>query len=64
MSDVVDNMSQKKKGLVKVSLFYQWYDKNRDVYMEKNSLTKEYDYFDKTKVDEKRECGLHSKESQ
>jgi len=32
--------------------------------MEKNSLTNEYDYFDPTKVDEKRECGLHSKESQ
>ena len=32
--------------------------------MEENSLLNEYDYFDPTKVDEKRECGLHSKEGQ
>jgi phosphoadenosine phosphosulfate reductase len=32
--------------------------------MENNGLKNEYDYFDPTKVDEKRECGLHNKEGQ
>ena len=62
--DGLDIISQTKKGLLKLSPFYHWSDKNLDVYMEKNSLTNEYDYFDPTKVDEKRECGLHSKEGQ
>jgi phosphoadenosine phosphosulfate reductase len=30
--------------------------------MEKYKLANEYDYFDPTKVDEKRECGLHNRE--
>ena len=62
--DGLNIISQTKKGLLKLSPFYHWPDKILDVYMEKNSLINEYDYFDPTKVDEKRECGLHSKEGQ
>ena len=28
--------------------------------MEEHKLENEFDYFDPTKVDEKRECGLHN----
>ena len=62
--DGLDIISQTKKGLLKLSPFYHWSDKNLDVYMENNGLINEYDYFDPTKVDEKRECGLHNKEGQ
>ncbi|MEC9381620.1 MAG: phosphoadenylylsulfate reductase, partial [Thermodesulfobacteriota bacterium] len=40
--------------------FYNWSDKDLDQYMKENNLVNEYDYFDPTKVDEKRECGLHN----
>ena len=56
----IDIVTTTKEGLLKVSPFYYWSDSNLEVYMKKNSLKNEFDYFDPTKVDEKRECGLHN----
>mgnify|MGYP001187851682 FL=1 len=60
--DGLDIINKTESGLLKISPFYHWIDKDLDTYMEKYKLVNEYDYFDPTKVDEKRECGLHNKE--
>ena len=57
--DTIDIVSKTDDGLLKLSPFYNWSDKDLDSYMNKNNLVNEHDYFDPTKVDEKRECGLH-----
>ena len=58
----LDIINKTESDLLKISPFYNWTDKDLDTYMEKYKLVNEYDYFDPTKVDEKRECGLHNKE--
>ena len=58
--DSIDILSKTEEGLLKLSPFYNWSDKDLDQYMKENNLVNEYDYFDPTKVDEKRECGLHN----
>ena len=58
----LDIFNKTESGLLKISPFYNWTDKDMDSYMEKYKLVNEYDYFDPTKVDEKRECGLHNRE--
>ena len=60
--DGLDIINKTESGLLKISPFYYWTDEDLDTYMEKYKLVNEYDYFDPTKVDEKRECGLHNKE--
>ena len=60
--DGLDIINKTESGLLKISPFYHWTDKDLDTYMEKYKLVNEYDYFDPTKVDEKRECGLHNRE--
>lgn len=56
----IDIISMSKDGLLKVSPFYYWTDKQLDTYLAKNNLPNEFKYFDPTKVIENRECGLHS----
>lgn len=58
--DSIDILSYSKDGLLKVSPFYHWTDKQLDVYLEENNLPNEFKYFDPTKVLGNRECGLHS----
>ena len=58
----LDIFNKTETGLLKISPFYYWTDTNLDAYMEKYNLVNEHDYFDPTKVDEKRECGLHNLE--
>ena len=60
--DGLDIINKTESGLLKISPFYNWTDEDLDTYMEKYKLVNEYDYFDPTKVDEKRECGLHNRE--
>tara|TARA_B110000003_G_scaffold219548_1_gene219288 strand:- start:162 stop:788 length:627 start_codon:yes stop_codon:yes gene_type:complete len=60
--DGLDIINKTESGLLKISPFYNWTDQDLDTYMEKYKLVNEYDYFDPTKVDEKRECGLHNRE--
>ena len=58
--DNIDIVSVSKDGIVKVSPFYHWSDAALDVYLEKNKLPNEFAYFDPTKVESNRECGLHN----
>ncbi|GGD14386.1 phosphoadenosine phosphosulfate reductase domain-containing protein [Hyunsoonleella pacifica] len=52
--------SLSKDGVLKVSPFYYWTDKDLDKYLEDNNLPNEFKYFDPTKALENRECGLHA----
>jgi len=58
--DSINIVSQDKSGVIKVSPFYNWTDKELDVYLEENSLPNEFKYFDPTKQLANRECGLHA----
>lgn len=58
--DNIDIVSKSKDGVLKVSPFYHWSDKDLDDYLEKNQIPNEFKYFDPTKVESNRECGLHS----
>jgi phosphoadenosine phosphosulfate reductase len=55
----IDIVSKSKDGILKVSPFYNWSDKELDTYLEEKGLPNEFTYFDPTKVTNNRECGLH-----
>jgi phosphoadenosine phosphosulfate reductase len=55
----IDVVSQSKDGIVKVSPFYNWTDEQLDAYLVEKKLPNEFVYFDPTKVESNRECGLH-----
>lgn len=56
----LDVLSQSKDGVLKVAPLFYKNDKDLDAYLEENNLPNEFDYFDPTKVEENRECGLHT----
>jgi len=56
----IDIVSQDTNGVLKVSPFYNWTDKELDIFLEENNLPNEFKYFDPTKQLENRECGLHA----
>jgi phosphoadenosine phosphosulfate reductase len=56
----IDIVTKTNEGLLKISPFYYSSDLDLEKYMNKYNLENEFDYFDPTKVDEKRECGLHN----
>ena len=55
----IDIVSQSKDGIIKVSPFYNWTDEELDTYLVERNLPNEFTYFDPTKVESNRECGLH-----
>jgi phosphoadenosine phosphosulfate reductase len=55
----INVVSQSKDGIVKVSPFYNWTDEQLDAYLVEKELPNEFTYFDPTKVESNRECGLH-----
>lgn len=57
--DSIDIVSVSKDGVLKVSPFYHWSDEALDAYLEEHKLPNEFKYFDPTKVESNRECGLH-----
>jgi phosphoadenosine phosphosulfate reductase len=57
--DSIGVISFSKEGILKVSPFYNWSDKDLDEYLKDNKLPNEFKYFDPTKVESNRECGLH-----
>lgn len=57
--DSLDIISQGSDGVIKVSPFFHWTDKQLDAYLEEHNLENEFKYFDPTKVLSNRECGLH-----
>ena len=56
----IDIVTKTNEGLLKISPFYYSSDLDLERYMNEYNLENEFDYFDPTKVDEKRECGLHN----
>ena len=57
--DSIDVVSMSKDGIIKVSPFYNYSDEALDSYLQKFELPNEFSYFDPTKVESNRECGLH-----
>ncbi|MDX6747514.1 phosphoadenosine phosphosulfate reductase family protein [Polaribacter sp. PL03] len=57
--DSIGIVSKSKDGVIKVSPFYHWSDEDLDTYLEQYNLPNEFTYFDPTKVESNRECGLH-----
>ncbi|WP_459744038.1 phosphoadenosine phosphosulfate reductase domain-containing protein [Polaribacter sp. OB-PA-B3] len=57
--DSIDIVSISKDGIIKVSPFYNSTDKELDAYLIEKNLPNEFTYFDPTKVESNRECGLH-----
>ena len=55
----IDVVSISKDGIIKVSPFYNSSDEDLDTYLEEKGLPNEFKYFDPTKVESNRECGLH-----
>ncbi|NIC08089.1 phosphoadenosine phosphosulfate reductase family protein [Billgrantia bachuensis] len=51
--------SKNANGLLKVSPLLHWSARDMYQYLQRHALPNEFDYFDPTKVEEKRECGLH-----
>ncbi|MCE8030790.1 phosphoadenosine phosphosulfate reductase family protein [Halomonas daqingensis] len=52
-------LSRNADGLLKVSPLLHWSAKELYQYLQQHDLPNEFDYFDPTKVEAKRECGLH-----
>ena len=57
--DSINIVSKSNDGVLKISPFYRWTDKDLDTYLEQYNLPNEFKYFDPTKVESNRECGLH-----
>jgi len=58
--DSIGIVSKSKDGILKVSPFYNWSDEIMDAYLQLHNLPNEFNYFDPTKVENNRECGLHN----
>lgn len=56
----LDVLSESKDGVLKVAPLFHWSENDLEQYLTENSLPNEHDYFDPTKVEENRECGLHT----
>ena len=54
-----NSKSSSKDGILKVSPFYNYSDKDLEDYLEKNELPNETRYYDPTKQLVNRECGIH-----
>lgn len=54
-----DILSYSKDGILKVSPFYYWTDKDLEAYVKTHDLPKNVDYFDPIKALLNRECGIH-----
>lgn len=56
----LDVLSLSKDGILKVAPLFYLSDADLDAYQARHNLPNEFDYFDPTKVLERRECGLHT----
>lgn len=52
-------VSRNADGLLKIAPLLHWTARELYQYLQRHDLPNEFDYFDPTKVEEKRECGLH-----
>lgn len=53
--------NDEKFDIIKVSPVFYWTDTDMEDYLRQYNLPNEWDYFDPAKADDKRECGLHTK---
>lgn len=56
----LDILSESKDGVLKVAPLFHWSENDLEAYLKEHDLPNEHDYFDPTKVEENRECGLHT----
>lgn len=56
----LDIVSMDARGIIKVAPIFYWSDEQVDAYMQDNELPTCRHYFDPTKVQDGRECGLHT----
>jgi phosphoadenosine phosphosulfate reductase len=56
----LDIVSLDNRGMLKVAPIFYWSDEQMDTYMEQYGLPTCKHYFDPTKVQDGRECGLHT----
>lgn len=56
----LDILSRSSQGILKVAPIYHWSKQDQLDYIAKHGLPDEKRYFDPTKVEENRECGLHT----
>lgn len=56
----LDILSRSSQGILKVAPIYHWSKQDQLNYIAKHGLPDEQRYFDPTKVEENRECGLHT----
>ena len=56
----LDVLSWDARGILKVAPLFYWSDKQVEQYMQDNELLSCRHYFDPTKVQDGRECGLHT----
>lgn len=52
-------VTRSAEGVLKVSPVFHWTAKQMHDYLKTRGLPNNFDYFDPTKVEDKRECGLH-----
>lgn len=52
-------VTRSREGILKVSPVFHWSSRQMNDYLKAHGLPNNYDYFDPTKVEDKRECGLH-----
>ncbi|MCC5844038.1 MAG: phosphoadenosine phosphosulfate reductase family protein [Verrucomicrobia bacterium] len=57
--ETMDIVARTGDGILKVCPILDWTDEDMQAYIENHNLPNEFNYFDPTKVLEKRECGLH-----
>lgn len=57
----LDIVTWTKEGYLKVAPILDWTEQDLDDYLEEHKLPNEPDYYDPTKGQETRECGLHTK---
>lgn len=53
-------VSMRADGIIKVAPVLHWTAKQLNDYLKQHNLPNNFDYYDPTKVDDKRECGLHT----
>lgn len=55
----LDIVSRGADGVLKISPVFHWSEADLERYLDEHRLPNNLDYFDPTKVESKRECGLH-----
>ena len=56
----MEPVSLARDGIVKIAPVLHWNSRQMHEYLKRHSLPNNFDYFDPTKVEDRRECGLHT----